>query len=70
MKELPEKIATAALRLITGALAEDPQQAGKQLPGPLYPLYTVRRGEYRAIYRIDDGELIIVTVSVVHRRDV
>ena len=67
--DLPEKVATAAFEFITGALAENPKRLGKQLYEPLYPLYSARRGEYRVIYRIDNGELLIETVSVVHRRD-
>ncbi len=67
--DLPEKVATAAFEFITGALAENPRRLGKQLHEPLYPLYSARRGEYRVIYRIEDGEIFIEIVSVVHRRD-
>ena len=67
--DLPEKVATAAFEFITGALAENPRRLGKRLHEPLYPLYSARRGEYRVIYRIEDGELLIENVSVVHRRD-
>ena len=67
--DLPETVATAAFEFITGALAENPRRLGKQLHEPLYPLYSARRGEYRVTYRIEDGELLIDTISVVHRRD-
>ncbi|GAA0992382.1 type II toxin-antitoxin system RelE family toxin [Subtercola frigoramans] len=66
---LPEKVATAAFEFILGALSENPTRLGKQLEEPLYPLYSARRGEYRIIYRIIDRQLVIVIISIVHRRD-
>lgn len=66
---LPEKVAAAAFKFITGPLAENPHRLGKQLRPPLYPLYSARRGEYRVIYRIIDNRLVIEIVSVAHRRD-
>ena len=67
--ELPEKVATAAWNFIMGALRDNPHRVGKQLKEPLYPLYSARRGEYRVIYRIADDALIIVVVTIAHRRD-
>ena len=66
---MPETVATAAFEFITGTLAKNPWRLGKRLHEPLYPLYSARRGEYRVIYRIEDSELLIENVSVVHRRD-
>ena len=67
--ELPEKVATAAFEFIQGPLADNPHRLGKQLHEPMFPLYSARRGEYRVIYRIIDDRVVIVVVSVVHRRD-
>ena len=67
--ELPEKVAAAAFKFITGALADNPKRLGKQLREPLYPLYSARQGEYRVVYRIVDQRLMIEIVSVVHRRN-
>jgi len=67
--DLPEKVATAAFEFIVGALAENPRRVGKQLREPLFPLYAARRGEYRVVYRIDDGRIVIEVVSIAHRRD-
>ena len=67
--DLAETVATAAFEFITGALADNPRRLEKQLHELRYPLYSVRRGEYRVICRIEDGELLIDTISVVHRRD-
>lgn len=66
---LPEKVATAAWNFIMGPLRENPYRMGKQLKEPLFPLYSARRGEYRVIYRIAEGALIIEIVTIVHRRD-
>ncbi len=67
--DLPEKVAAAAFEFIVGALRDSPYRVGKPLREPLAPLYSARRGEYRILYRIDDGRLVIEVVSVVHRRD-
>jgi len=66
---LPEKVATAAMNFIMGALSENPHRVGKQLKAPLFPMYSARRGEYRVIYRILDDVVVIEIVAVAHRRD-
>ena len=68
-EELPEKIAAAAFEFIVGVLRENPRRVGKPLREPLAPLYSVRRGEYRVLYRIVDRRLVIEVVTVTHRRD-
>ena len=50
-------------------LARDPRPpASRPLRGR--PGYRLRVGDYRIIYTIDDGVLLIVVVTVGHRRDV
>ena len=50
-------------------LARDPRPpASRPLQGR--PGYRLRVGDYRIIYTIDDGVLLIVVVTVGHRRDV
>lgn len=50
-------------------LADDPRPpAARALQGR--PGLRVRVGDYRIIYTIDDGVLLIVVVTVGHRRDV
>jgi mRNA interferase RelE/StbE len=68
-QDLPEKVAAAAFEFIVGALRENPHRVGKPLREPLAPLYSARRGEYRVLYRIIDGQLLIEVVSITHRRD-
>ena len=50
-------------------LAQDPRPpASRQLRGR--DGYRLRVGEYRIIYTIDDGVLLIVVVTIGHRREV
>ncbi|MFZ0768435.1 MAG: type II toxin-antitoxin system RelE/ParE family toxin [Acidimicrobiales bacterium] len=50
-------------------LARDPRPpASRPLRGR--PGYRLRVGDYRIIYRIDDGILLIVVVTIGHQRDV
>ncbi|MFT4307495.1 MAG: type II toxin-antitoxin system RelE/ParE family toxin [Microbacterium sp.] len=67
--DLPEKVATAAFEFIVGALRDNPRRVREPLREPLAPLCSARRGEYRVLYRIVDERLIIVVVSIIHRRD-
>jgi mRNA interferase RelE/StbE len=67
--DLPEKVAAAAFEFITGALRENPRRVGRQLQGPLFPLYSARRGEYRVIYWIVEDHVLVEIVSIAHRRD-
>lgn len=67
--ELPESVAAAAFEFIVGALRTNPHRLGRPLREPLAPLYAARRGDYRVVYRIVDDRLIIVIVTIIHRRD-
>jgi mRNA interferase RelE/StbE len=50
-------------------LAQDPRPpASRPLRGR--PGYRLRVGDYRIIYTIDDGVLLIVVIAMGHRRDV
>ncbi|MDT0347906.1 type II toxin-antitoxin system RelE family toxin [Pseudonocardia charpentierae] len=50
-------------------MAENPYLLGKQLDAPMKELRSTRRGEYRALYTVDDEEHIVAVVAVAHRRD-
>jgi len=67
LQRLPEKVATAAIEVIYGPLANNPQRVGKALRFDLEGLHIARRGDYRIIYRIDDRVTII---AIEHRADV
>jgi mRNA interferase RelE/StbE len=67
---LPEAVAAAAYEFITGPLLREPYRVGKRLLPPMEDLFSVRRGTYRIIYRIDDKNRVVTVVDVDHRRDV
>ena len=69
-EQLPAVVAAACVEFIGGALAANPQRVGKALRAPLDGLSSARRGEFRVIYRIDEGRLVVLVVAVQHRRDV
>jgi mRNA-degrading endonuclease RelE of RelBE toxin-antitoxin system len=43
---LPEGVAAAVIKFLTGALVENPQRVGKQLRGDLAGIHSTRRGTY------------------------
>lgn len=70
LTRLPEKAATAAVEFIYGSLAANPHRVGKPLKLGLVGLHSARRGDYRAIYRIDDHSYRVDVVAIEHRADV
>jgi mRNA interferase RelE/StbE len=68
--DLPEAVAAACYEFIYGPLADNPRRVGKQLQSPLWPKYSARRGDFRVIYNIADGLLVVEVVVIQHRRDV
>lgn len=69
-EHLPESVAAACIEFIGGALATDPHRVGKPLRGPLDGLHSARRGQFRVIYRIDDVDVVVLIITIDHRRDV
>ena len=49
---------------------EDPRQHGKGLSANLSGQWRYRIGDYRLICQINDDELIILALTVGHRRDI
>lgn len=63
LQHLPEKIATACVEFIFGALADNPRRVGRPLRAEFNGLYAARRGDYRIVYGIlQDAR----TVEVLH----
>lgn len=69
LKRLPR---VTQRRIVTRleALAEDPRPAGCTKLGGAGGLYRVREGDYRLIYAVIDEALIVLALSVAHRREV
>ena len=71
VKEL-EAIPVKDCRRVAGKirkLASEPRPAGaEKLSGQ--EKYRLRQGNYRVLYSVNDAELTLVAVKIVHRRDV
>jgi len=71
LREIPQSAALTILRALT-PLGDDPRRADadvKKLAG-YDDRYRLRVGDYRVIYEIIDGQLIILVVGVGHRREI
>lgn len=51
-------------------LCENPRSLGKALSGKLNNYWSYRVGDYRIVVEIIDNELIIIVISIGHRRDI
>lgn len=68
LRRLPQAEQHAVLAALR-ALGERPR-AGKPLVGELAGVWSLRRGDYRVLYGIDDAERRVEVAHVAHRRDV
>lgn len=71
IKNLDKLDATVKRRILkrTGELVDDPYK-GKALKGELSGLFSLRVGDYRVIYWIDEKEGIVWLIDVGHRKRV
>ena len=70
-KQLAKIDRQAQARIIESirALAFDPRPSGcKKLSGR--PAWRIRVGDYRVIYEIHDGQLVVMVVTIGNRKDV
>ena len=51
-------------------LATDPKGLGKPLKGEFQGYWRYRWGDYRVIYKISEGEILILVLRISHRKDV
>ena len=72
LRKLGPQIARRILDYMDKRIAplEDVSSAGKALTGPLSSLWRYRVGDYRIICEIRNAELVILAVTIGHRRDV
>jgi mRNA interferase RelE/StbE len=71
LRSIPQPAALTILRALA-PLGEDPRRADadiKKLDGH-DDRYRLRVGDYRIIYEIIDGQLVILVVGVGHRREI
>ena len=57
------------VRKAVGSLTEEPER-GKPLSHELAGLRSLRTSDYRIIYRVKGSELVILVVTIGHRREV
>ena len=68
LSKLPGAVATRIEDKLS-ELEHDPRPSGcKKLRGR--DAWRIRIGDYRAIYEIDDGRLIVTVITIGHRREV
>lgn len=49
---------------------DDPRQRGKALTGSLKGLWRYRVGDYRIVVHISDERLVVLVLTLAHRREV
>lgn len=69
LDKLPLPVAVALYEHLTGPVAENPYRLGKPLDAPFDELRSTRRGDYRALYTVDQHQRAITVVAVAHRRN-
>ena len=69
-ERLPLEIGRAVRELVMGAIAENSHRVGKELRPPLDGIRSVRRGENRVLYRIDEQARTIMITDIDHRRTI
>jgi mRNA interferase RelE/StbE len=52
------------------ALSEDPRPHGAEKLAGREGLLRVRVGDFRIVFRVDDGVLLVLVVAIGHRREV
>ncbi len=70
LHRLPGKVATAIVEFITGPLADHPVRLSKPLTGELASYRSARRGDYRVLIRVDEGNHAVLVARIDHRADV
>ena len=70
MKKLDPRIRERLSRRIDQLAEEPPPPGAVQLKATSPPLYRVREGDYRIVYRIEQERLTVLVVRIGHRSEV
>jgi mRNA-degrading endonuclease RelE of RelBE toxin-antitoxin system len=57
------------IEFLYGALADNPERAGKPLRGALDGLYGARRGDHRVLYEMDSSSHVVLVHRIACRAD-
>ncbi len=68
LDRLPDEVVRRILQRLSELETNPRPPDGKKLKGR--PAWRVRVGDYRVIYEVHDGELLVFVVTVGHRREV
>lgn len=63
----PEKVATAVVEFVYGALADNPRRVGHRLRFELEGKHSANRGDYRIIDQIDHRIRVVTILAIDHR---
>ena len=67
LERLAEGTAAAIVEFMLSALVENPHRVGGRLQRALAGLYSARRGAYRVVHEIDEGQRAVIVLRVDHR---
>jgi mRNA-degrading endonuclease RelE of RelBE toxin-antitoxin system len=67
LERLPEGTAAAIVEFMLSALVDSPYRVGGRLQRELAGLHSARRGSYRVVYEIDDGQRAVVVLRIDYR---
>jgi mRNA interferase RelE/StbE len=70
LRKLPPDVQSRLLRFLRQRVAssDDPRQLASRLTGDFSGYWRFRVGDYRLVCRIDDGKLIVLVISLGHRK--
>ncbi len=69
LEDPPQDVSRRITRKVT-ALAANPRPNGSEKLAGGEDEYRVRVGDYRVIYAVDDGAVLVLVLSIGHRREV
>lgn len=69
LESLPRDVQKGLIETID-SLAADPRPVGMVKMTELKQCYRLRRGDYRIVYTVNEGRLVVLVLSVANRRDV
>ncbi len=70
LKKLDKSTVKKILIRIETYLAQDPKGLGKPLKGEFQGYWRYRWGDHRVIYKISEGEILILVLRIGNRKDV
>lgn len=70
LEAVGQKADRARLVASIQALALQPKPTGAEKLSGQQDLYRIRSGNYRVVYEIDNGEIVVTVIKVGHRKEI